>query len=260
MPTFRSDDGLEISYRCWGPDDGTPPVVLQHGFSASAELDWVSTGTVQALTAAGRRVVALDARGHGRSAKPHDPTRYGEGRMAQDVVTLIDVLGAPAVDLVGYSMGAVIALITAARDARVRRLVVGGIGAGAVELGGVDRNVLDPAALRHALLTDEPSALTDPGSAAFRSLADETGADRLALAAVTEAIHRDQLPLGEVRVPTLVLAGRDDPLAARPHVLAGAVAGATLQLVDGGHGEALREPAFIAAIVDFLPGEPVPVG
>ena len=87
MPTFRSQDGLEITYDCWGEAAGVP-VVLHHGFAASAHIDWVQTGVVDALTAAGRHVAAPDARGHGRSDKPHDPSRLGEARMAQDVVTL----------------------------------------------------------------------------------------------------------------------------------------------------------------------------
>src|SRR6188474_1239125 len=106
MPTFRSDDGTDIYYRCWGDTDQLP-VVLHHGFVADSELDWVSSGVVASLTANGRTVVALDARGHGRSGKPHDPDRYGEARMARDLSLLIDELAVTAVDLVGYSMGAV---------------------------------------------------------------------------------------------------------------------------------------------------------
>lgn len=55
-------------------------------------------------------------------------------------------LYSPPAGLVGYSMGAVVMLLTAARAGHVRRLVVGGIGAAAVERGGVDTDVLDPQA------------------------------------------------------------------------------------------------------------------
>lgn len=253
MSTFRSDDGLRIAYRTWGAGHGVP-VVLHHGFGASAEVDWARTGVVGALTAAGRRVVALDARGHGASDKPHDPARYGERRMADDVVALLDEIGAPSVDLVGYSMGAVVALQTAAREPRVRRLVAGGIGAAAVELGGVDTRVLDPEALVHALLTDDPASITDAGAAAFRGLADETGADRLALAAQASTLHRRRIPFAEITVPTLVLAGRDDPLAVRPEILAAALPDGVLRLVDGDHGAALHGADFREAIVAFVGG------
>ncbi len=251
MPTFRSDDGLEIFYESWGDSDGVP-VVLHHGFAASGQIDWVQTGVIEALTAAGRRVTALDARGHGRSDKPHDPARFGEARMASDVVTLIDLLGVAAVDLVGYSMGAIVVLLTASRCDAVRRLVVGGIGGATVERGGVDTSVLDSAALRDALLTPEPATITNPAAAAFRSFADSTGADRQALAAHTQALHREPIPLASLSVPTLVLVGRDDSLATRPETLAAAIPGAQLRVIDGDHGGALHEPAFRKAIVDFL--------
>lgn len=252
MPSFRSDDGIDIVYTVTGDDPVGPPVLLHHGFGASGAIDWADTGTVAALLAAGRRVVTVDARGHGRSGTPHDPARYGETRMAADVSALLDVLDVRQVDLAGYSMGAIVSLITAAAEPRVRRLVIGGIGAGAVELGGVDARVLDPATLREALLTENPAGITHPHAAGFRTFADSTGADRLALAAQAAALHRSRLPLDDVRVPTLVLAGRDDPLAERPEVLARALPDATLRLVDGDHGAVLREPEFIAALVSFF--------
>lgn len=252
VPSFRSDDGAQIFYTSTGPEGAGPPVLLHHGFGASGEIDWVATTAVDRLTAAGRRVVTLDARGHGRSDKYYDPERYGENRMADDVRALLDELGLRQVDLVGYSMGAVVSLITAAREPRVRRLVVGGIGAGAVELGGVDSTALPPSGLIDALLAEDPAAIADPLAAAFRAFADLTGSDRRALAAVAGGIRHDPLPLDAVGVPTLVLAGRDDPLARRPEVLAKALPSATLHLVDGDHGAVLRDPGFLDAIVTFL--------
>lgn len=251
MPTFHADDGVELFYRCEGPGSGVP-VLLHHGFGADGRLDWDSTGVQGALLAAGRSLVVPDARGHGRSGKPHESAYYGEPRMARDVSALLDLLGVDAVDLVGYSMGAVVALLTTVRDPRVRRLVVGGIGAGAVDCGGVDTRILAPETLREALLAGDPAAITDPGAAAFRAFADQTGADRDALAAQAAAVHRDRIPLATIGVPTLVLAGRDDPLAAQPDRLAFAIPGSRLVVVDGDHGGALRAPELAGALVGFL--------
>src|ERR1700691_1583811 len=111
IATFKSWDQLEISYQQWGQQrTASPPVVLHHGFVADAESNWVAPGVVEALLAAGRRVIAPDARGHGRSQKPHDPARYGEDRMARDLAVLLDTIDVQQIALVGYSMGAIVSL------------------------------------------------------------------------------------------------------------------------------------------------------
>ena len=111
MRSFTTWDGIAIAYQEWGEQASLPPVVLHHGFVADANANWVLPGVVGGLVAAGRRVVAPDARGHGSSEKPHDPGFYGEQRMARDLAALLEVIGGGQVDLVGYSMGAVVALI-----------------------------------------------------------------------------------------------------------------------------------------------------
>jgi pimeloyl-ACP methyl ester carboxylesterase len=252
---FTSSDGVEIVYDIWDPggDSGRgPPVVLHHGFSADALVNWVGPGVVDVLVSAGRVVVALDARGHGRSGKPHDPAVYGEAVMARDLSGLVDRLDAPSVDLVGYSMGAIVSLIVASQDPRVRRLVVGGVGAAAVELGGVDTRVLPTSVLIEALSTDDPAAITNRWAAEFRAFADAVGADRDALAAQAAAVHASPIPLDRITAPTLVLAGDDDPMAARPAVLADAIASAEVRMLTGDHLAAVGDPAFASSIVEFL--------
>ena len=251
MEEFRTFDDTRIVFQRWGPNSGAPPIVLHHGFVVDANLNWVGPGIVDALVQTGRQVVALDARGHGRSEKPHDPDRYGETAMARDLMLLVDRLGVPQVDLVGYSMGAIVSLITATQDARVRRLVVGGVGAAAVELGGVDTRVVPNEMLVGALLADDP-AQASPAATGFRMLADAIGGDRLALAAQARSVHCEPIPLGRITAPTLVLAGDADPLAARPEVLAGAIPGARLVVVPGDHQLAVLSPLFNASILEFL--------
>ncbi|WP_229071168.1 alpha/beta fold hydrolase [Actinoplanes sp. DH11] len=252
MPSFQATDGVEICYETWEGDPARPPVVLHHGFIASGFTNWVQPGVVDALTATGRRVVAIDARGHGRSGKPHDPSFYGETRMSEDVSTLLDLIGAPVVDLVGYSMGAIVSLITATRDPRIHRLVIGGVGAAVVELGGVDTRVIGPEPLREALGAADPATITNGAAAGFRAFIDAVGGDRAALAAQAARMHAAPIPLDTIAVPALVLAGREDALAARPEVLAKAIPGAQLTVIDGDHLGAVREPAFIATLLDFL--------
>jgi pimeloyl-ACP methyl ester carboxylesterase len=267
--TFQTWDGLQIAYQEWGEETAEhespapasppaeqaalPPVVLHHGFVANADANWVATGVVEALRSAGRKVIAPDARGHGRSEKPHDPARYGEDRMARDLAVLLDTVGARQVDLVGYSMGAIVSLLFASTDERVRRLVIGGVGSGVIECGGVDRRAVPNDEIMQALTADDPSSLeVVPAAAAFRQLADALGSDREALAAQARSVYRGEIALGEISAPTLLLAGDTDPLAIRPQVLADAIPEGTLELLSGNHIEVLGDPRFKASIVDFL--------
>ena len=152
---FETSDGVGIVWHEWGAELAGPPVVLHHGFGASAKLNWLGAGVIAALTAAGRRVIALDARGHGESDKPHDPAFYGEDRMARDVSELIDHLGFPEFDLVGYSMGAIVSLIAGSREPRIRRLVIGRVVGqqGLDDVLVVDHAGVDPAPVSYTHLT-----------------------------------------------------------------------------------------------------------
>jgi pimeloyl-ACP methyl ester carboxylesterase len=255
MKRFESWDGIEIAYWEWGEGSTTPaPVVLHHGFVANAEANWIATGVVDALVAAGRRVIAPDARGHGHSEKPHDPARYGEQLMAEDLRVLLDRIGARTVDLVGYSMGAIVALILSSRDRRVRRLVVGGVGSGVIECGGVDRRAVSNEAIIRALSADadDPASIDNPEAAAFRALADALHADRIALVAQARSVYKGGVALDRISALTLILAGDEDPMAVRPEVLAEAIPNAVLQTLAGNHIEALVDPRFARSIVEFL--------
>ena len=108
---FTSSDGLEIHYMSVGT--GTP-VILIHGFTANAEDKWFKTGVADAL-AKSHWVIAIDARGHGRSDKPHDPNQYGPA-MARDVFELMDHLHIDKAHVHGFSMGGGIVTQLIAKD------------------------------------------------------------------------------------------------------------------------------------------------
>ncbi|MFI9511188.1 alpha/beta fold hydrolase [Nocardia sp. NPDC052566] len=252
MTKFETWDGLELNYRVWeGADAAKLPVVLQHGVVADTNANWMSTGVVTALHAAGHTVVSLDARGHGRSAKPHDAARYSWEFMARDVRALYDELGFERVVQVGYSMGGVISLLVAAADERVAKLAVGGIGSGVIDCGGVDRRVIDLPELRAAM----NGADAPPIAMMFSILADAVRADRAAIDAVATGLDdRPITSLDDITAPTLVLAGDADPFAAEPERLAAALPNGTLAVVPGDHLMAVMDPGFSAALVDFAKG------
>ncbi len=248
---FETFDGARLAFRRWGARGAAVPVVLHHGFAVDGPLNWEAPGVIARLVAEGHEVVAVDALGHGASDKPHDPDRYGEDRTARDLSVLLDHLGVDRADVVGYSMGAVVAVVAATQEPRIRRLAVGGVGAGLVELGGPDQRHVSSEAIVAALEADDAADITDPGAAGFRALADATGADRLALAAQARRIRTGPIAFGDITAEALVVAGVDDPFATRPEVLADAL-GATLVLVPGDHLMAVVDPAFADALTSFL--------
>jgi pimeloyl-ACP methyl ester carboxylesterase len=245
--TLRSFDGTKLAYL----DRGEGPVVLLlHGFASDHRGNWVAPGIVDALIAAGRRVIAPDARGHGASDKPHDPARYADPAMARDPLCVLDHLGVTQADVVGYSMGGMTAARAAASaPARVRSLILSGVGGSATPLrpGGPDSK------LAAALETENAASVREPMAKGFRIFAERSGADRRSLAAIERGnANRSPIAFEAIAMPALVLAGKDDALIQPPAELAARLADARLESVAGDHLSAVGEPAFKIAIVHFL--------
>ena len=169
-----SSAGVEIAYLERG--EGYPLLMI-HGFASSSRVNWISAGWFDFFVREGRRVIALDNRGHGESGKPYDPAEYEAPVMAEDSRRLLDHLGIERADVVGYSMGARIGLfLTLNHPDRVRRLVLGGVGANLL-VEAKDTNEIVA-----ALEADEPGKESGPVGRAFRSFADANGGDLRALA------------------------------------------------------------------------------
>ncbi|WP_372624410.1 alpha/beta fold hydrolase [Falsiroseomonas sp.] len=119
-----TNGAMRIRYAVSGAGD---PLVLLHGFTDGLE-SWEELGYAGPLLAAGRRLILIDARGHGGSSRPRDPAAYAPGERARDVAAVLDALSIARADLLGYSMGGWIALDFARLfPARVGRLAVGGV-------------------------------------------------------------------------------------------------------------------------------------
>lgn len=245
MDRFASFDGLEIAFTVLGAG---PDTLLMHGFASDAARNWVAPGIAGALVAAGRRVIMYDARGHGASGKPHDSASYENEAMVRDAAAVVDHLSLMAVDVVGYSMGAIVATRFVPTAPRVRSLVLGGIGARLVIGRPVNR-----AAIATALSASPGTVIRDRAARAFRRFAERSGNDLDALSAIQRVPHHGMPgPLDEIRVPTLVLAGRADELAGSPSGLAAHIPNAIARSVPGDHLTAVAEPEFVAAVIEFL--------
>src|SRR5205085_1309992 len=102
--------GTPIHYEVMGQGG---PIVLVHGFASSFDTNWRNTGWVEFLTNHAFQVIGLDLRGHGESGKSYDPKAHRIELTAGDVLGLLDHLSIAQADLMGYSMGAGIALYLA---------------------------------------------------------------------------------------------------------------------------------------------------
>ena len=242
-----SSGGVEIAYDESGAG---APILLIHGFGSNHAVNWQSTTWVGTLTHAGRRVIAMDVRGHGRSGRLYDPAAYDPWTMAGDAANLIDHLGLGAVDVMGYSMGARIAACLAIDyPEKVRTLVIGGMGAALLERIGGEEEIA--AALRAPSLDD----VTGDVGRAYRKFAEQTQSDREALAACIIG-QRAAIPAGrlkEIAVPVLVAVGEKDRVAGSPHALAALIPGAeALVIPNRDHMLATGDRAFKAGVLDFL--------
>lgn len=250
MPTIDSG-GVTISYVVEGSGF---PVVLVHGFASSVRGNWRGPGIIDALVAAGRRVVALDCRGHGASGKPHDPESYSGSRMTDDVIAVMDHEGIERSDLMGYSMGGFIAASLLVRQPeRFGRVILAGVGDTLATGGGRGRRGSE--AIANALESETRGGINDARARAFRSFAEQQGNDMAALAAIQRSTREfDRAKLAEVRNAVMVLIGEGDVLVGPADALAAAIPGARLVKVPGDHLTAVVKPEFREAIVGWLVG------
>jgi pimeloyl-ACP methyl ester carboxylesterase len=248
--TFTAGDA-EIAYLDAGSGE---PIVLVHGFASTKEVNWVAPGWVTTLTRAGRRVVALDNRGHGASTKFYDPDRYHSSLMAEDVRALLDHLGLARADVMGYSMGARIAAFLAlAHPVRVRAVILGGLGIRLVDGVGLPESIAE--ALEAPTLAD----VTDAQGRTFRAFAEQTKSDRRALAACIrgsrQTLSRDDV--GRIAAPVLIGVGTKDTVAGSAHDLAALMPHArALDIPGRDHMLAVGDKVFKAGVVDFLQERP----
>jgi len=253
LTDYRSfdSDGVEIAYLDEGDGD---PVLLVHGFASNAKVNWVDTAWVGHLVRAGHRVIAVDNRGHGRSAKPHDPGQYGAPEMAEDVRRLMDHLGIARADLMGFSMGARMCAFLAIRHPdRVRSVIFGGLGANMI------RPMAGTGPIANALEAPSIDDVTNATARTFRAFAESTKSDLRALAACIRASRDPIRPadLARITFPALVAVGTEDVIGGPAGALAELLPnGESLDIVGRDHMKSVGDPSFKRAVVDFLERRP----
>ena len=263
-------DGLRLHARVRGEGE---PLLLIHGFTGSTEVwgEELSEGLAQAY-----RVVAVDLLGHGASDFSGDPDRYRMEEVVRDMGQVLDALEIERATWLGYSMGGRIALGAAVlRPARISALILESASPGL--MGENERRARRRAdeALAEGILRGGMEAFVDhwmglPLFATQGKLPPKIRAAnrerRLknnpeALAACLRGLGTGAQPsfwdhLGDVAVPTLLLAGEEDQkftdLARR---MAEVIPGSELRLIPkSGHSIHLENPfAWLAAVRTFQP-------
>jgi pimeloyl-ACP methyl ester carboxylesterase len=255
MASFTTPDGATLAYDDIIPAGGPErTIVLLHGFTSNRNEGWRRTGWYGAFERRRMRVVALDQRGHGESAKLYEPEAYTRAKLAADALLLMDHLDIERADLFGYSMGTRTAL-QAAIDApeRVSNLILGGIGGKLLE----PRETAPGNPMAEAMLADDPETIAQPMLKSFRQFADEQGEDRKALAAFVQATNPplDIEAMRGLPMPVLVVAGQRDEGAGDPEDLARIFPhGHGVTVVGCAHFSAIPHALTKAAVFDFLDG------
>ena len=261
-------DGVTFAYRTLGPSDGVPVVFLTH---LAAVLDNWDPSVVDGVAAA-HRVITFDNRGVGAST---GTTPKSIEAMARDAVTFIRALGLEEVDLLGFSMGGMVAQVIAAQEPRlVRKLILAGTGpAGGVGIDRVTR-LSHVDTLRGLLTLQDPKQFlfftrTPNGRRAgkeFLARLKERTEDRdkrislRSYGAQLTAIHRwgKQAPadLGLIRQPTLVANGESDRMVPTSNTvdLGRRIPESKVVIYpDAGHGGIFQyHEAFVAEVLEFL--------
>jgi 3-oxoadipate enol-lactonase len=242
---------VDVSYTVEGAADA-PVVVLANSLGATRSM-W---DPQVPLLAERYRVVTYDARGHGESPAPAGP--YTLDDLVDDLIALLDEVGAQRAHVAGLSLGGMTAMRLAAREpARVDRLALLCTSANPDPQVFLDRAAAARSGGTAPLAPTVVGRWLTPGYAAAhpelvaRLEAMVAGADDEGYAACCEVVAGLDLreDLARITAPTLVVSGLEDPALPPEHqqLIADGITGARLVTVSpGAHLPNLEQPLQVA--------------
>jgi len=241
---FPGRDGVDLAYRETG--EGRP-LVLLHGFFSTAGVNWIRHGHAATIAARGFRVIMPDLRGHGDSAKPHDPAAYPRDVLTDDAFALIDHLGLADYDLGGYSLGGRTTARMLARGATPGRAVIAGMGLDGIvdtaDRGGVFyRTLTNPGTFERGT----------PEWKSERFLRAMNGDPQALLHVLDTSVDTPPEALAAITTPTLVVCGADDDGVGDPQALAELLPNGRYTKVPGDHMSAVAQRDLGEAIAAYL--------
>jgi pimeloyl-ACP methyl ester carboxylesterase len=236
---FVVSDGVRIHIMEAG--QGTP-VVLLHGYTSCNDASWFSDGIAREL-ARTHRVIGIDARGHGRSEKPHNPAKYPADRMATDVIELLAHLGVSKAHIHGYSMGGG---LTAQLMARKPDLFITG------SFGGSGVREADPALAAEAEAKD-PKGVDPQQDEARAKLASRPDRDAAALEAVTKGRQAapstaPALDLTTIAFPVMAVNGEFDAPISKTQRMSRELKDFRAVILPGRGHNTVTSPGYIPAL------------
>ncbi|AIE87341.1 hydrolase [Fimbriimonas ginsengisoli Gsoil 348] len=270
----RADDdvfdsnGVKIRYVTAGEGEA---VVLIHGWMGDSSMwgrDAAGNTKLDTTGSKGFQIIALDCRGHGKSDKPHDASKYG-AEMAADVVRLLDHLKIKKAHLIGYSMGAFIAgKVAATHPDRVLSVIYGGqapliVGvpaSGSNEVEVFAKAVEEGKGLGPYLLEvmppDKPKLTLEQANSIAKYLYG--GRDVKAFALAGQSLSDLRVTADDLRkcaAPTLFIYGGNESAHTQESIAAArrVLGRGEVKVIEGGdHITTLAKPAFGASIMAFL--------
>jgi pimeloyl-ACP methyl ester carboxylesterase len=229
--------GVRISYDVHGDAGDALPLLLTHGFGASAQMWDPNT----AALSAGRQVITWDMRGHGRSDSPDDQAEYTHQACLDDMAALLEARRAERAILGGLSLGGYLSLgFWLEHPERVAALLLCDTGPG--------------------FRNDEARQKWNDRSLATAARLEkdgQLGRARAARGMLTQQDGRVIDALPGVDVPVLVVVGADDkPFLGAADYVTAKVPGARLAVIpDAGHSCNIDQPEiFNAKVTDWLTG------
>jgi len=255
--------GFTVRVAVRAGDPGWPPLLLCNGIGASLEL---FQPFVDALGPQ-RAIIRFDLPGIGGSPPPRLP--YHLSSLPPLLAGLLDHLGHAQADVLGISWGGGLAQqFGLSRPERIRRLVLVATGTGSLMVPG------QPSVLWHMLSPQrhlDPAHTTDLAGDIYGGSmrATPTRAAELLGAAALAGTRRGyyyqllaaagwtSLPLLPLlRLPTLVLAGDDDPLIplVNARIMHTLIRGSQLHVYRGGHLDLIAEPHLLAPVIERFLG------
>jgi len=236
---FKSFDGTKIYYEVKGEGE---TVLLVHGFIVNGQ-SWKRTELYKDLLMAGYKVIILDQRGNGFSDKPHDSTAYDNDAEAKDIMALMKLLKIKKYSAVGYSRGSIIVSRLLVLDKKIKKGVMGGMGA----------EFTNPEWPRRIMFYKALSGEPVPELASMVENVKKQGLDQQALAYLQRSQpSTSKEELGKMKQPVLVICGDKDSDNGSAKELADLFKHPTYKITPGDHGSASRTKEFSTEVISFL--------